>query len=294
MSNIPAHLLAAATAEVESGNFTDMTQATKGGGGRLYPEGYAFARLVEYIELGSHVVTFKGEAKDPAPQFRLGFALWGEGYQNDDGTPGFISTFDISQSTNEKAKAFKLFKKLNWKGVHKTFGQILSEPFLLKVTHYKKQGDPSAKPSSVIDLEGFLPPLDPVTKAPYDIPDAPGDAYRLFLWNHPTQAMWDSLEIEGTKEDGTSKNWLQEKICSATNFPGSALEALLHGASVPSLVVPNGNTQPTSTVVPSVPAGVPDAPKVDVPWTDDKTKAPSIPAVPTIPTVPTVPNIPAV
>ena len=37
---------------VESGLMKDMTEATKGGA-RLLPEGYAFGRLVEYIELGA-------------------------------------------------------------------------------------------------------------------------------------------------------------------------------------------------------------------------------------------------
>lgn len=295
MSNIPAHLLAAANAAVEAGTEADMTQASKGGGGgKLYPEGYAFARLVEVIELGSHSVMYMGQAKDPAPQFMLGFALWGEGYQNEDGTPGYIRTFELSQSTNEKAKAFKLFKKLNWKGVSKTFAQLLGETFLLKIIHTKKKDDPNAKPRSNIDLEGFLPPLDPVTKAPYAIPDAPGDMFKLFLWNHPTQAMWDSLYIEGQRDDGSSKNWLQERICSATNFPGSALENLLHGSAIPTLATP---AVPSAPVVPTqVPAApvVPSAPKVDVPfdgpYVGDTAKAPVVPQVPGIPSVPKLPG----
>lgn len=286
MSNIPAHLLAAAQAAVEAGTEVDMTQATKGGGSRLLPEGYAFGRIVEYVELGNHVVQFEGKDKDPAPQFYLGFALYGEGYQNEDGSPYLLRTYEISQSTNEKAKAFKLFKKLNWKNTHKTFGTMLSEGFLVKiVTHTSKAAN--SKPRSIIDLEGFLPPIDVVSKQPYAIPEPNGDMYKLFLWNHPSMPMWDSLFVEGKYDDGKSKNWLQEKICSATNFPGSPLEILLHGAGMPSLAAP------ATPAVPAAPAEVPQTPSsepVNVPW--DESNATAQPAA--VPATPNVPNVPAV
>ena len=198
----------------------DMNIATKGGGGGiLYPEGTVMARLVEYIELGSHRVEFQGKLKDAAPMARLGFAIYGEGYQQEDGTPGIIRTYEFSLSTNEKAKAFKLFKKLNYKGTAKRFSQLLNEPFLLKIVHTKPK-DATQKPRAIIDLEGFLPPFDPVSKAPYPVPAAPDDMFRLFLWSNPTKAMWDSLFVEGTFDDGNSKNFIQERCMAATDFPG--------------------------------------------------------------------------
>lgn len=281
----------------------DMTVATTGGGGgRLYPEGYAFARLVEVVEVGSHRIEYQGKLKDASPQFRLGFALWGEGYQEDDGTPGIIRTYEIALSANEKAKAFKLFKKLNYKGTSKTFAQLLNETYLLKVVHSKPK-DATQKPRAQIDLEGFLPPTDPVTKAPYNIPQAPDDMFKLFLWLKPTKPMWDSLFVEGKYDDGVSKNFIQERCLAATDYPGSALETLLGGGvgALPSITVPSVPAQPAaipSGVAPDdasvpfdggVPTTLPQAPAMQVP------PAVAVPAVPNgVPSIPSIPNVPAV
>ena len=313
MSTLLQQMQAAANEAAESA--VDMNVATKGGGGILYPEGYCFARLVEVIELGSHRQEFNGQLKDAAPQFRLGFAIWGEGYQQEDGQPGFIRTYELSLSTNEKAKAFKLFKKLNYKGLAKTYAQLLGQPFLLKVAHYTAK-TAGSKPRSIIDLEGFLPPLDPVTKNPYPIPDAPEDAYKLFLWDKPTKAMWDSLFIEGKFDDGNSKNFVQETIQKATDYPGSAIEILLSGGigAIPSLAVPSVPSTPNAVVpdapanpVSPVPAGspvpvpaetsapvlqIPAAVVVDVPWNDPAKAAPAAPAVPAVPAMPVMPALP--
>lgn len=215
---------------------TDMTQSYKGGESKshVFPEGYTFCRLIEVIELGDHRIEYAGELKSPAPQVRLGFALFGEGYERDDGTPGLLRTFEIALSNHEKAKAFKLFKKLNYKGTAKTFAQLLNEPYLIKVVHFQKDGKPVAR----IDLEGFLPPLDPVTKKPYEIAQVPNDMFKLFIWNAATTEQWDSLFQEGVYPSGMSKNFLQERCLAAENFPGSKLEALLGGAGIPSLAMP--------------------------------------------------------
>lgn len=313
-------------AEAAAASAVDMNVAQKGGGGILYPAGYCFARLVEVLELGNHVTSFQGVAKDPAPQIRLGFAIFGDGYQGEDGKPGYIRTYDLTMSVNEKAKTFKLFKKLNYKGQAKTFAQLLGQTFLLKINHYTAKAA-GAKPRSVIDLEGFLPPNDPVTKQPYPIPDAPDNMYRLFLWDMPTKQMWDSLYMEGAFDDGNSKNIIQEQLMKATNFPSSALEQLLGGSTdMPSLAVeavpsaepiktpdmPFDGGVPTTLGVtpvavvaevnaaPSVPA-VPVAPPVelpvpvvvDVPVPSAPVAAPTIPTAPAVPVAPAMPNVPA-
>lgn len=279
-------LLSLANAAVNSGTEMDMTQASKGGGGILYPEGFCLGRLVGYIEMGNHVVEYQGQAKPPAPMFRLAFALFGEGYEHD-GKPGSLMTFEISQSTNEKAKAFKLFKKLNYKGTAKSFAQLLGEPFLISIKHSvpKTAND---KPRAFIDLEGFLPPIDALSKQPYTVPDAPDSMYKLFLWNHPTPQMWDSLFIDGTADDGRSKNFIQDRILSAVNYNGSALEAMIFGGSVPA--IPN--------VPAKAPVGSSTAPKLDS-WDDvpqTAPEAPSAPAVPAmgIPAAPAIPKAPAI
>ena len=271
MSAKLAALQALAAQDVaESG--IDMNEAVKGGGGgRLLPEGYAFGRLVEYIEFGNQPQEFQGQAKDPALEFTLGFALTGEGYQNDDGTPYVVRTYNTALSRNEKARAFKLFKALNWKGTAKSFAQLLGETFLVKIKQVpKSKTDP--KIVSRIDLDGFLPPLDPVTRQPYPVAEAPDDMYRLFLWSRPTKEAWDSLYIEGEYE-GKSKNRIQEQILAALDFQGSPLQQLLMQSGVTAL--------PTAAPATPVAAPVAAAPAAVAP-----TPAPAAVAAPAVPAAP--------
>ena len=233
-------------AVAESG--IDLNEAVKGGGGgRLLPEGYAFGRLVEYIEFGNQPQEFQGQTKDPAMEFTLGFALTGDGYQNEDGSAYVVRTYNTALSRNEKSRAFKLFTALNWKGTAKGFAQLLGETFLVKIKQVpKSKTDP--KIVSRIDLDGFLPPLDPVTRQPYPIAEAPDDMYRLFLWSLPTKEAWDSLYIEGEYE-GKSKNRIQEQILAALDFQGSPLQQLLMASGVTAL----------PTAAPAVPVAAPVA-----------------------------------
>ena len=275
MSAKLAALQALAAQDVaESG--IDLNEAVKGGGGgRLLPEGYAFGRLVEYIEFGNQPQEFQGQAKDPALEFTLGFALTGQGYQNDDGTPYVVRTYNTALSRNEKARAFKLFKALNWKGTAKGFAQLLGGTFLVKIKQVpKSKTDP--KIVSRIDLDGFLPPLDPVTRQPYPVAEAPDDMYRLFLWRRPTREAWNSLYIEG-EYDGKSKNRIQEQILAALDFQGSPLQQLLMQSGVTALptaapavpvaapvaaapVAVAPTPTPAAVAAPVAPAAVPDAP----------------------------------
>ena len=257
MSAKLAALQALAAQDVaESG--IDLNEAVKGGGGgRLLPEGYAFGRLVEYIEFGNQPQEFQGQAKDPALEFTLGFALTGQGYQNDDGTPYIVRTYNTALSRNEKARAFKLFKALNWKGTAKSFAQLLGETFLVKIKQVpKSKTDP--KIVSRIDLDGFLPPLDPVTRQPYPVAEAPDDMYRLFLWSRPTKEAWDSLYIEGSYE-GKSKNRIQEQILAALDFQGSPLQQLLMQSGVTALPTAAPAT-PVAAPVAAAPAAVAPTP----------------------------------
>lgn len=245
----------------------DMNEAQKGGGGqRLLPVGYAFGRLVEVIEIGKQPQEYNGKPKDPEHEVQLGFALWGEGYQNEDGTPYIMRPFPFKMSRNEKAATFLLFKALNWKGTAKHFAQLLNGTWLLPIEHYTPKSQPGVVKSR-INLKGILPPLDPVTKAPYPIPEATPDLFRLFLWERPTVAAWDALYVDGTWEDGGSKNKLQETMIGAVDFQGSALENLLKTS---------GKAIPVVAAKPAAPAA-PAAPSAAVP-----PAAPVAPAAPTI------------
>lgn len=276
-------LLAQANAAAETA--ADMNEAVKGAGGRLLPEGYAFGRLIEYVELGKHPQEFGGVAKEPALEVQVAFALWGQGYQNEDGTPYVIRPYRFAVSRNEKARAFKLFKALNWKGTAKTFAQLLGQTYLVKIVNKPK----SAKDQTIVsrvDFDGFLPPLDPVTRAPYNIQDVQPDQYKLFLWDHPNKLGWDRLYVEGKYDDGNSKNSTQEYILSAVDYSGSALEGVLGGSG---LALPE-----TPAIAPQAPVVAPVAP-TPTPAAPIAPAAPEVaPAVPLAPTLPTQPAIAAV
>lgn len=271
----------------------DMSQASTGGGGerRLYPAGFALAQLVEVIEFGKQPQEFGGKAKQPALEFRLGFALWGgdpanpaECYNNADGTPGFIRTWDIALSNNEKARAKLLFDKLNYKGTAKSFAELIGEKYLVPITVKTSKSD-ATKKFNDIDLKDIRPPFDPVSRQPYGIPDAPDSMYRMFLWAMPTKEGWDSLHIEGTNDAGKSKNFLQEKCYAALDFPGSPLEQLLRGAGahIPTPEELAAASAPATPPAPSAPVAAPVAPAAPaaLPTAPVAPPAPSVPAVPT-------------
>lgn len=285
-------LLALANAAAETAE-VDLSQVSKGGGGgKLYPAGHCLARFVRYIEFGMHPQEYQGKAKDPALEYRLGFALFGEGYQNEDGSPGFISTYDMKISNNEKAGTKIIFDKMNWKGQAKHFAQMLGDGFLVKIEH-KDIKDQPGKKRSVLNLKETLPPIDMLSKQPYQIPPVDDDLLDLFLWSHPTKEAWDAMHIEGTNDAGKSKNFLQEKCLQAIDFPGSALEQLLRGTgSLPSpeQLAAMAPAAPAVAQAPATPA-VPTAPAVPA---ASAPVAPAIPAVPQVPSVPQVPAVPAV
>lgn len=298
MSAILAQLRARAQAAAEQAA-VDMSQSSTGGGGerRLLPAGFALAQLVEVIEFGKHPQEFQGKVKDPALEFRLGFALWGgdpsDPYHNADGTPSILRTWDLKLSNNEKAKAKIAFDKLNYKGLARSFAELIGEKFLVKVD-VKTSSKDKTKQFNDIDLKATLPPFDPVTKQPYNIPDAPDAAYRLFLWSMPTKEGWDSLHIEGQRDDGTSKNYLQEKCYAALDFAGSPLEQMLRGAGAtiptPEELMQQAPATPTPPSVPAVLGAPSDVPSTGgVPSTMPPANVPNIPAIPSVPTPPAPP-----
>jgi len=249
----------------------DMTEVGSGGGG-LMPAGYATARMVTYIELGEHVQIIEGKAKPASSQIRVGFKLFGG---PDDCYEGrFISTFDLGVSNNSKANTKKFFDRLNWANDMKHFAQGLGRGFLIPITVAKSKT--TGKESNRIDLGGILPPLDAVSKAPYPIPEVQLSDLKYFFFDKPTKETWDSLFVEGTWDDGNSKNNIQEKILTAVNFPGSALEQLISG-----VVLPDLGAAPAAAATPVAPA-VPDSPAPVAP--------PTMPAAPAAPVAPVTPQ----
>ena len=208
----------------------DMSQAKKAES-FLLPEGTVVGRFVEYIEFGMQPQEFQGKAKPAKMDIRLGFALYGDEYTKEDGTPRVISSFNFPLDNSEKSKAFTIFSRMNSKKLYKNFGQMIGDLFIVNIKH---KMDSKGTVRANLDLSAIGPAIDPLTRKPYVMPDAPDNLYRVFLWDNPTKEMWDSLYIEGTRDDGASKNFLQEKCLNALNYNGSKLQALLEG-TMPSL-----------------------------------------------------------
>lgn len=308
MSMTVQEILALANEVAEQSH--DMNVAVKGGGGaRLLPEGYAYCRLVEYIEFGMQPQEFNGKAKDPALEFQLGFALYNTAdrvYQNDDGTPYIIRPYSMAMSANEKARSFLLFKLLNWKNQYRHFGQMLTQGFLAKIVHEpKSKTDP--KIVSRLDLKGFLPPVDTVSGQPHPIPEARPEDVKAFFWHAPDKATFDSFYQDGKWDDGRSKNVIQETMLAATDFAGSPLQQLLMSSGITALptapaappvapALPAAPTQPAApAIAPAAPAVAPAAPLAPTATVAPvaAVAAPSL-SVPVLPVSPVIPSaIPA-
>ena len=289
-------LLALANEAAEISN-VDMSETSSGGGGRkLLPAGFAIGTLVEYIELGKHVGTFAGKPKKQADSlFRLGFALTGAAaYLNDDGTPYVFRTFDLSLGNNEKAKAKIAFDRMNYTQTAKHFAQLLGKSFLLEIKVVKGKADPT-KERNEINYATIGKPFEAMTGQPYPVPDAASLNFRLFLWDKPTKAGWDSLFIDGVNDKGESKNYLQNMCLKSVDFQGSALEQLI-GGGLPDITAPATLAPAALPSTPATPAAPPELPGVNIPQLGAAVIVPQV-AVPTeLPaiTLPTIPALPGV
>ena len=267
--------------EVVAVQHVDMTEESTGGGGSLMPEGFAMARMVTYIELGMQPQEFGGKAKAPAPEVILGFKLFGGPDNCYDGR--FLSTFPIALGNNTKSNAKITFDRLNWQGNMKHFAQALGKGFLVPVTVHTNET--TKKQSNRMNLKGILPPIDPVSKGAYPIPEVAAEDIKYFFFDKPTKETWDSLFVEGSFDDGGSKNKHQEKILTALNYPGSVLEQLLSGVVLPDPssvgAVPASDSASITQAQPSVP---------EVPAAIGPQSAPSAPVMPTMPNLPVMPS----
>lgn len=239
---------------IQGANLDDMTQVETGGGFE-YPVGGCVARLVEYVEHGTQArKPYQGVARDPAPEFHLGFALYSQGFCKDDGTPRIYRTFGITMSRNDKSRSYQMFQQMNWTKKHTHFAQMLGDAILVS---FVESQDKQGKTRAFLDLKSFLAPVDPVSRRPYDCPAATDDLFKLFLWDNPTKETWESIHID--KDD----NWMQDKCMQATNYPGSPLESMLlqiGGTTTPTVppTTTNPSTQPVApTVAVSGPINVP-------------------------------------
>lgn len=274
----------------------DMNEAVSGGGGRLVAAGVYIGRLCEYIDLGMQPQEFQGKAKDPAPNIRLGVALFGTNPENpQDPTPYVLRSSDMSISRNEKAGTFKAFAALNYKRDPniKHFAQFIGQAFIFHVE--VKKSKTSGREYNTIAWDKTGPAIDAMTRQPYAVPELPDDLYRVFLWDYPTKEDWDALYIDGVNQEGKSKNFIQETILGALDYQGSPLQLLLEGGAALNKPVqaaaPAPQGVPTAPVAPAAPVAAPAAPAapavpvVAVPLPQTGT-APVVPAPTAAPVVP--------
>lgn len=201
---------------------------------QLWPKGVYRGRVVEVIEYGIQPQKpFQGQAKPPAEEVQLRIMLFPNArvkqHLGAEVQPLFIRMWPIAVYNSARSKSKQAFDRMNTDGSAKHFREFIGEAFRFKLDVSTANG----KEFNRIDLLGTLPAVDEDTGKPLPVPEAPEDRLVLFTFVKPMKEMWDKLHIAGNRPDGTSKNFIQEKIIGAMNFKGSDVERMLQGESAP-------------------------------------------------------------
>jgi hypothetical protein len=230
----------------------DQTVAKTGGGSEPPAAGACNLRLVGYIETGKHK-NFKGKVIDTV---ELIFEVSGKNHppiETDNGPVPHRITEKLTLSLNEKARFFKLFSLLNYKGTAKHCASLALEQaaYRGKIVHreYEVNGQKRIA-AELYDKKLGVYTITPPRIEAVDEDGQPTGEYRevkvapalsqprIFLWNQADMEQWQSLFIDGQwderKDDkgnvtapAKSKNVLQLKITSALNYKGSPIQKLL-------------------------------------------------------------------
>lgn len=216
----------------------DQTQTQVFREARVIPGGKTLARFTGYIEFGVQPrKPHNGKPKDPAEEVGLTFELLGSKnireVENKEGEKFTVTDkvhINLTKSFTQNANYKKLFEKMR-RGREdiKHMAQMLGEAFVVHVTLSK----PDAKGkihANLRDDSGFRvedtreeDPETGKTKV-YKVPEAKMEI-QFFSFQCPNAESWNSIYID-------KKNWIQEKIMRAVNYPGSAVEELLSGGLV--------------------------------------------------------------
>ena len=234
---------------------TDHTETSSGTDWQPPVEGTTTLRFIEYIELGKQPQKpFQGKAKPDCEEVRMTFELLMNNKNRTDvrevevdGVKKLVAdriSIKLAIKSGEKAVFKKLFDKMRRgrDNIHH-MSQMLGEAFLGTVVH-SKSTDGKVTYANLRDSDGAWTIRAPrIQKDPLDddswvdINVRPAiSPLKIFVWDLPNKECWDSLYIEGTRtvkddkgvETEQSKNWIQERILSATNYHGSPLEELLN------------------------------------------------------------------
>lgn len=234
----------------------DQTVAKAGGGAELPAEGPCSLRLVGYIELGKHKKTFQGKPKT-VEEVTLIFEVSGKNHppiQTDNGV--FPHRIEVTEtlSLNDKARFFKLFQLLNYKGTAKHAAELVlnTAAYRARIIHreYTGRDQKVRKVAEIFDKKAGAYTIQPPRVEVTDEDGQPTGEYRevkvapalseqrIFLWNKADMEQWTSLFIGGEYEErrnekgevtapAKSKNKYQLKIRAAENYAGSPIQQLL-------------------------------------------------------------------
>ena len=236
----------------------DQSKETAGFERKMPVAGLRGCRFIEYIELGKHASKpGKFGAKPPADKVRLTFELLGKNDLEDIKIGeevkkvGKRMSITVNKTLSAKGDFKKIMNLLDRGRGKQHMAQMLGEAFKVRVTLSAEDGSictPENKKepkwanlySGTVDAKNwsFEAPTheDPETGEVKQLRVlSPTSELKIFLWDNPTLATWESLYIDGTREvkaeDGTvkqeSKNFIQEMCLKAANFEGSALQALV-------------------------------------------------------------------
>lgn len=217
----------------------DLTVASAGFKKELPRAGIALMRLVDYIETGKHEPTnptFKAAYK-----CILTFELSHPDHMieiNGVKVPQRISV-RVNKSASDRGKYRPLFKIMNRAHgeKYKHFVQMIGLPFLGEISH----SEPDAKGTvyANVEVNQIKAPvqIDALTNSqtPIPVPELHGTP-KVFMWeanvtDEQYMAMWESIFIEGTRQDASgkeiSKNYIQETVMANTEWEGSRLQGLV-------------------------------------------------------------------
>lgn len=217
--------------ETSAVDTTDLREESKAREVKVWPEGIYRGRVIEVIEYGIQPQSYEGKSKAPAEEVEFRVMLFPsqriKKELGENTSPIYLRSWPIALYNTPNSKSKKVFDLMNVTGDAKHFREFIGEAFRFKVVHKT-----TAKGKiNALDLLGTLPAVDEETGKLLSVPEAPEDKLVLFTFIKPMKEMWDKLHIEGSKQDGTSKNFIQEKIMRALNFKGSDVEAMLKGAA---------------------------------------------------------------
>ena len=274
MSNLKTRLQEQAR-QASAVSTTDLREENSQREAQLWPAGIYRGRIAEVIEYGvQKQKPFQGVAKAPAEEVQLRVMLFPtqkvKKELGEDTKPLFIRLWPLTVYNAARSKSKQAFDKLNVDGTAKHFREFIGEAYRFKL---EVKANREGGKFNTVDLLSTLPAVNEETGEPLQVPEVPDDRLVLFTFVKPIKEMWDRLHIEGQRGDGTSKNFIQEKIMSALNFAGSDVEAMLKGteASLADVVEPAATpVAPAKKKAPKAAQPVVEDDELPEPPTDDE------------------------